>query len=127
TAAEAFPYRQSALAVHLARAASTVLGIITIVATYGIGRLLLPRYALIAAALLALNPQFIFMSAVVNNDNLVVALCSLLLWWTLWQGQQRHLPWWHYLLAGVLWGCAALSKLTGLSIGLVLGLGLLLT
>lgn len=127
TEAERFPYRQSSLAVHLARAVSTVLGMVTIVATYGIARLLLPRYALIAAALLALNPQFIFMSAVVNNDNLVIALCSVLLWWTVWQNTRPWLPWWHYLLAGALWGAATLAKLTGLSVGLVLGLGLLLT
>ena len=80
TTAEAFPFRGAALTVHAARLASTVLGLITVLAAYAIARRLIPRHALTAAALVALNPQFIFMSAAVNNDNLVIALCSVALW-----------------------------------------------
>lgn len=124
TAAEQFPYRQSSLAVHLARLVSALLGMITIICTYGIAWQIIPRAALIAAALVAFTPQFVFMSAVVNNDNLVIALCSLVLWWAVWQWERPYLPWWHYLVVGLLWGGAILAKLTGLGLGGVLALGL---
>ena len=51
TAAEAFPYRQTALAVHLARVVSTALGCLTIWATYRIAQTIAPRYGLLAAAM----------------------------------------------------------------------------
>lgn len=132
TAAEDFPWRGAALATHMARAVSTILGLITVLATYAIGRRLLPRHALVAAALVALNPQFIFMSAAVNNDNLVIALCSLALWMlvrlitdTQPDGRPRNPNWVWYAALGLVWGLAALAKLTGLTLGLVIGLTLL--
>ncbi len=130
TASESFPWRGPALAVHVARAVSTVLGAITVLVTYAIGRGLLPRHALLAAALVALNPQFIFMSAAVNNDNLVIALSSVALWLVvkLVTGEtdaSSRLGWGWYAALGVVWGTAALAKLTGLTLGLVIGLALL--
>ena len=38
------------------------------------------RLALPAAALVAFNPQFLFNSASVNNDNLITLLASLIIW-----------------------------------------------
>ena len=38
------------------------------------------RLALLAAGLVAFNPQFLFISAAVNNDNLVTLLASLTIW-----------------------------------------------
>lgn len=136
TAAESFPFRGAALTVHVARLVSTALGLITVLAAYAIARLLFPdddrarRYALVAATLVALNPQFIFMSAAVNNDNLVIALCSVAIW-LLVRALIKGLPadgrartgW--FVLLGLVWGAAVLAKLTGLTLGLVIGLTLL--
>ncbi len=127
TEAEKFPYQGTSLAVHVARLVSTVLGVITIICTYGTAWAVHPRYALIAAALVAFNPQFVFMSAVVNNDNLVITLCSAVVWWAVWQGDKPKLPWWHYGLVGLLWGGAVLAKLTGLGLGGVLAVALAIT
>jgi hypothetical protein len=77
TAAEAFPYRGPYLAFHLARLFSTVLGAVTVVLAYALGRQLVPgdRWPAVgAAALLAFNPQFIFITASVNNDVLTACL-----------------------------------------------------
>ncbi len=131
TTAEAFPYRGAALAVHMARFVSSLLGLVTVLATYAIARLIIPGYALVAAALVALNPQFIFMSAAVNNDNLVIALASVALWLLVrlmtWPAAgdlgRRELA--LFVALGVVWGLAALAKLTGVTLGLVIGLGLL--
>ena len=136
TPAEAFPFRGAALAVHVARLVSTLLGLVTVPATYAIARLIAPALALPAAALLALNPQFIFLSAAVNNDNLVIALCSVALWILVRlivgpaAGRNAYatdgrepLGW--YVLLGLVWGLAALAKLTGLTLGLPIGLTLL--
>lgn len=130
TAAESFPYRGAALAVHVARGASAALGLITILAAYGMARRLLPGFALVAAALVALNPQFVFMSAVVNNDNLVIALCSVAVWMLVKlifdlqrsTGSREQIAW--YVALGFVWGMAVLAKLTGLTLGLVIGLTL---
>lgn len=131
TAAESFPYRRAALAVHVARGASTALGLVTVLAAYGMARRLLPGYELVAAALVALNPQFIFMSAAVNNDNLVIALCSVALWILVKliadaerpRSSREEAAW--FVALGFVWGMAALAKLTGLTLGLVIGLTLL--
>lgn len=129
TTAESFPFRGPALTVHVARLASTALGLITVLAAYGIARHLIPRHALAAAALVALNPQFIFMSAAVNNDNLVIVLCSVALWIlakliTDPPAARRAEALW-FVLLGLVWGLAGLAKLTGLTLGLPIGLTLL--
>jgi 4-amino-4-deoxy-L-arabinose transferase-like glycosyltransferase len=133
TAAESFPFRGAALAVHAARFVSSLLGLVTILATYAIARMVVRGHAIIAAALVALNPQFIFLSAVVNNDNLVIALCSVGLWALVKLAtaarpgdkseSRREIALWGGL--GLVWGLAALAKLTGVTLGLVIGLGLL--
>lgn len=129
TTAELFPFRGAALTVHVARFVSTLLGLATLIATYAIGRRLLPPYALVAAALVALNPQFVFMSSVVNNDNLVIALCSIGLWLLVEllvdpvAGSRAQTG--RFALLGVVWGLAALTKLTGVLLGAPIGLTLL--
>ncbi len=81
--AHAWPWHGVALAAHLARLLSIVLGAVTVVATYGVARSVAPKWsmvAVLAAALVAFNPQFLFISAAVSNDNLVTALCAAGLW-----------------------------------------------
>jgi 4-amino-4-deoxy-L-arabinose transferase-like glycosyltransferase len=77
---EAFPWSGTALAVHLARLLSVLMGAATVWLTYRIALELFPErewLALGAAAVNAFTPMFIFISGAVNNDNLTMTLCSL--------------------------------------------------
>jgi hypothetical protein len=80
--AEAFPWRGTTLAVRIIRFLSVLMGATTVYLTY---RLVLelfptrPNLALAAAAVNAFTPMFLFISGAVNNDNLVIPLCSLAL------------------------------------------------
>ena len=80
---EAFPWRGTVLAVHVVRLLSVLMGAGTVLLTYLIAKELLPHredVALGAAAITAFNPMFCFISGAVNNDNLTMLLCSLVLW-----------------------------------------------
>ncbi|MCB0196578.1 MAG: hypothetical protein KDJ65_31790, partial [Anaerolineae bacterium] len=82
TAAEQWPWHSAALAIHLARFFSIALGLGTILAIYALARRLWPNYphlALVAMAFVAFNPMFLYISASVNNDNLITFLASLIL------------------------------------------------
>jgi 4-amino-4-deoxy-L-arabinose transferase-like glycosyltransferase len=79
---EGFPYRGHARAVHVARLVSIALAAVTVALTIAIGREAFPGVAavpLFAGVLVAGNPQFVFISASVNNDNLVNAIAAALL------------------------------------------------
>lgn len=117
-AQESWPYRGTVLYVHLLRLVSTLIAAGTLLAVYRLGRIALPHrpgIALGMVGLVAFIPQFLFLSASVNNDNLVILICS----WTVvllasWLHAVR-LPTWPELGAlGLLLGLAALSKLSGL-------------
>lgn len=123
-AAEEFPYQKTALAVHVARLGSSLLGVVAILGTYGIARLLLPGFAWLPAALIAFNPQFIFISSVISNDNLITAVSTIILFILVKGLIKPPLRKEHYLLLGLLWGTAVLSKVSGLAIGAVIFLGL---
>ncbi len=116
--AERFPYRNGTLAIHLIRLLSIVLGALTVGTTYFIARELFPgrRYLVLgSAAMVAFNPQFLFISASVNNDNLVIALATAVLYLCLRiirYGLQGSEPW----LLGLCLGLAALSKLSALGL-----------
>jgi 4-amino-4-deoxy-L-arabinose transferase-like glycosyltransferase len=80
--AESFPWRGTALALHLMRFMSVLMSAATVYLTYRLSLELVPNrqnLALFAAAVNAFTPMFIFISGAVNNDNLVVPLCSLAL------------------------------------------------
>lgn len=81
TAAENFPWRGLVLAIRLFRLLSILFGLVTVWAAYQLGRIVAGRKAIAlgAAALVAFNPQFLFLSGVVNNDNAVTAFLSLAL------------------------------------------------
>ena len=115
-AREALPWRDSILALHLLRLYSTALGLATVVGVYATARLCFPGRPLVAplaAALTAFNPQYLFVSAGVNNDNLVVPLCVWSLYLVL-RAIQRGLTPPTSVLTGFLVGLAALSKMAGL-------------
>ena len=125
TAAELFPYTGTALAVHLARLITAGFGIGVILITNSLAHSIWPRAALLAAALVAFNPQFVFMSSVINNDVPAACLAGLTMWW-LFRGLQqpsRGIRW--SLVLGGLWGLAILTKLNNVVLAVPIGLGLL--
>ncbi|MCL5995435.1 MAG: glycosyltransferase family 39 protein [Chloroflexi bacterium] len=80
---DVFPYRGTALAVHVGRLVSVLLSTLAVWLTYLSARTLLPgrpNLALLATAIHALWPQFLFMGAAINNDVMVALFGSLTLW-----------------------------------------------
>ncbi len=116
-----WPWRDVALGAHIVRFFSILLGVLTIVCTYAVGRSLAPRWLAVAplsAALVAFNPQFLFISASVSNDNLVTAICAAGVWLCLRIAVSQSRPRWRwFFVLGLLVGLAALSKLSGLLLG----------
>ena len=75
-----WPWRGHVLAVHLIRFFSICLAAVTLVAGYRLALHLFRGRRWLAAgamAVTAFNPMFLFISAAVNNDNLVITLVSL--------------------------------------------------
>jgi len=73
TRREAFPYHDAVLAWHLVRLLSVAMGVVTVWVTWRLASEIFPSdlwIALGAAALIAFLPEFLFISAAVNNDNL---------------------------------------------------------
>ncbi len=120
TPAERWPWRGLPLAVHLLRFFSIFLGAGTVFFVWRIAEGLFPgqdELALAAAAVVAFLPQFLFISAAVTNDNLIIFLSAFILWLILyWFGPQfqRTPDGPEALLLGMFLGFAALSKLSGL-------------
>ncbi len=115
---EAFPYHGAVLANRLIRLLSVLFSAVTVLATYFIARTLFPddkMLALGAAAINALDPQFVFISARVGNDSLVTALSSLVM-----LGLVRHLTdglsTIGLALLGLAFGAASLSKVSALGL-----------
>jgi 4-amino-4-deoxy-L-arabinose transferase-like glycosyltransferase len=117
-AQESWPYHGTILFVHLLRLVSTLIGVGTLLAIYRLGRIVFPDrpgIALGMVGLVAFIPQFLFLSTSVNNDNLVILICS----WTVvllasWLYVYRLPSWLELGVLGLLLGLAALSKLSGL-------------
>src|SRR5512143_260569 len=82
TTYEDFPFRNTALAGHLARLVSIALGALTVAGVFAVARRLLrdERLALIAAAFVAFIPQFVYGTALINNDALAAASATWLLY-----------------------------------------------
>ncbi|MGI8914672.1 MAG: glycosyltransferase family 39 protein [Chloroflexota bacterium] len=78
---EGWPYHGVFLAAHRIRLFSTLLGALTILLTYAIAGESMrdQRLALLAAAMLALLPGFLFASATIDNDALANLLGAVLL------------------------------------------------
>ncbi|PLS79642.1 MAG: hypothetical protein CYG59_12155 [Chloroflexi bacterium] len=116
-----WPYRGIALSWHLARALSAILGGVTVGLTYLLARQCFGEepgrqwVALGAAALVALTPQFIFGSALVSNDPLLVALATGLLWSCVAIVLEKHSQRW-VLVAGLLLGLLLITKQSALAL-----------
>jgi 4-amino-4-deoxy-L-arabinose transferase-like glycosyltransferase len=119
---EAFPYRGDVLGIHLMRLLSVGLGVVTVIAAFFIAAEVfpgLPGAAVLAAGLVAFNPQFIFISGVFNNDAGIAAAASVVLWLAVRRlGRPRSAV--ESALLGLALGAGLLMKLSGLALlGLV--------
>lgn len=126
---QAFPYRGTALVVHLLRLWSVALALSTVTVMWLLGRTLWPDEPTKVAAMLAiavLNPMFLYLAGAVNNDNLVI-LCGTLSLWLSVRALKDGFAWRTTLLIGLVWGCALLSKLTGLALAVSWGVALVWT
>jgi hypothetical protein len=121
------PMRGTVLAVYLIRTLSMMMGVVTIWAVYQIGQLIAPHrpvVGLIAAVITAFNPMFVFISASVNNDTLVIMLDALVIWLgilTMRDGFDTR----RSLAIALLIALATLTKLSALVIVPVMALGAL--
>ncbi len=121
--AETFPYAGQALALHLMRALSVVMGALTVALVIAIGRRLLPLRPdlyLFAAALIVVNPQFLFVNSAVTNDSLLTLAVTGIWWQTLrTYDKPKQTRQWVYL--GLWISAAALAKFNGIFYGVVAG------
>lgn len=118
--AEDFPYQRTTLAVHLARGVTVLFGLLAVSAIYLLTLALFPgrRYlALATTAAAALNPSFLFASALVSNDVPLVAFCALAFWVMAKLVTHAWDPNWKTgALLGVVVGLAILTKTTALGL-----------
>jgi 4-amino-4-deoxy-L-arabinose transferase-like glycosyltransferase len=118
-----WPYQGVALAWHLARGISALLGGVTVWLTYLTARRCFPDRAWVApgaAALVALNPQVIFAHALVSNDPLLNVLTSGLVYLSVSLAMQepraidrRQLGW--LVAAGSVLGLMLITKQSALA------------
>lgn len=125
------PLQGANLALHVGRWLSLILGAITLWLVYRIGLLAMPRWplgALLALALAASIPQFIFISASFTNDNAIIVTSTAVIYWLarlLVREREKPVQAWEWLVLGLLLGLAALSKLPGLGLFGLAGLAVL--
>jgi 4-amino-4-deoxy-L-arabinose transferase-like glycosyltransferase len=124
---EGFPYRDTALGVHLVRWLSLLMGAGVVLCVYGTTRELFPQrraVAVGAAALVAFNPMFLFISGSVHDDALANLVAAGILFVTariLVRGATAR----RAAVLGLLVGLAILTKLTCLLVVPTAGLALL--
>jgi len=122
---EAFPYRGATLAVRVARFIALFIGAIAVAATYGIARIIFPArpaLAVGAAALVAFNPMFLFISSSVSNDSTVAAASALTVLAGLRALRASPPTGRHFLALGLAWSLAVLAKSSALALGPWIGL-----
>ncbi len=125
TDAERFPWRGAALAIHVTRLTSVLFGVLTVLAAWGLGyeAFQTRKGALLTAALVAFQPQFVFMCGVINNDSAAAALTTLTLWATARVFRHGVTPR-RVVTLGCLVGLAMLSKTSALALFFVVGAAL---
>ncbi len=128
-----WPYRGWALALRLVRLFSSLLGAGVVLLVYKIAqRIFLGHWALptVAASVVAFNPQFLFITASANNDNLLTFAATGLLWYSLDLqqriAQNRSIAFSRWLGLGGWIGAIVLTKLTGLAVAGIAVLALLI-
>ncbi|MCS6802000.1 MAG: glycosyltransferase family 39 protein [Chloroflexota bacterium] len=121
------PFRGPTLAVHLARLASVLCGVVTVV----LGGLaareagLADGAALLVAGFIATLPQFVFLSAVTNSDNAVIAAAAAAVYVSL-RLLRRGVTTAGVVALGIAGGLATLAKMSGAIVAALALAGLLL-
>jgi 4-amino-4-deoxy-L-arabinose transferase-like glycosyltransferase len=118
TGAEAFPWGGTALAVHVARLVNLAFGALTVAFTYLLAREVFPERAGLvasAAAVVAFNPQFLFISSAINNDAAASTFSTIAIW-LLVGGLRRGYTYRRSAILGGGVGLAALSKVSALAL-----------
>ncbi|MGQ9467655.1 MAG: DUF2142 domain-containing protein [Anaerolineae bacterium] len=115
---ERFPWTGAARAIHGTRLVSLLFGLVTVAATgllawEAVGERGGGAIPLRAAALVALTPQFLFISGIVSNDSAAAAAATLSLWAAARVLRRGGTPR-RALLLGLLTGLAALTKTSAL-------------
>lgn len=110
----------AAAAIYAVRAYSMALGALTLTGVYALGRALFgarhgTTYGLLAALIVMLNPQFLFVSSVITNDALVIALSTLALAVLITALRDGLTPR-RLLLLAVLCALASIAKASGLAL-----------
>jgi 4-amino-4-deoxy-L-arabinose transferase-like glycosyltransferase len=126
--AQTFPYQGQGLALQLARLASVAMGAVTIFFIIKTGWLVFPKQpeiGLLAGALAAFTPQFLFISGAINNDNMLI-LATTGACWQLVKVLKQPQQWQQWVAVGLWLAIAILSKLTGVAVGLTAVFALLL-
>jgi hypothetical protein len=126
--AETFPWRGRALALRLGRFVSVLLGAGTALLTVLAARRLFPEragVALVAGALVALNPQVLFLHGVLNNDALATLAGAGALWATL-RALEAPCAWRRWAVVGLWIGIGLLAKTTVAAAGVAAALLLVL-
>jgi hypothetical protein len=128
TERERFPWHGAVLAIRLTRFVSLAFGLLTIVATWGLGCEVFPQqptWGLSVAAVVAFTPQFLFISGVASNDSAAAALSTAALW-AIARAANRGTTLHRSLTTGVLVGLATLTKTSCLLLGPLAAVGLIL-
>ena len=118
TRLEDFPWRGGALAMHLLRLFSVILSTVTVWGVFALAHTLQPArpgLALAAAAFAGCLPGFLFSSGAVSNDNLAATLGTLILLLALRIYRRGWTPR-RGLTLGVLLGLGLLSKVSVLAL-----------
>lgn len=116
TTAEEFPYAGPAAFLHLARMVSVLMATATIVFIVLTGWEIFPAWptvGLLAGILTACNPQFLFISGAINNDNLLV-LATTVVVWQMMRTLRTMDSWRSWLWLGLWTAIGALAKISGL-------------
>jgi hypothetical protein len=122
---EAFPYRGATLAVRVARLIALLMGALAVATTYGIALTVFPAKPVLAAgaaAVVAFNPMFLFISSSASNDSTVAAASALIFLVglrVLWASPPSNR---HFLMLGLMLGLALLTKASALALVPVVGL-----
>lgn len=117
TDAERLPYHGTLLALHIVRWFSLLLGAITVISAYLLARQIFADelLALTTSALTAFNAMFLFITASVNNDAMVISLSALALWLMVrYIAGRPSVAQWFGL--GIVLGLACLTKASALAL-----------